>query len=151
MPQLPGQACTLCGDRISGAVDGMFCRECGSPVHKQCLARRSGKRGTCEHCGTPDVVSSALQEQEREQCIQHAIETQRVDTNNDVTLGVLCLIGGVVFTAVSYLLAVRLGVGHYLVATGLIGVGLYRLISGIDHWRFLKARSDRDDRDSEEA
>jgi hypothetical protein len=49
-PQLVGQKCARCGERISCDLDGRFCRACGAPVHDQCA--RPGEGPGCPACGS---------------------------------------------------------------------------------------------------
>ncbi len=38
MPQLVGQQCANCGERISNELESAFCEQCGNPVHNRCRA-----------------------------------------------------------------------------------------------------------------
>jgi len=54
------------------------------------------------------------------------------NANRDFTLGAAWLIGGILVTAVSYSMAAnRPTGGHYLIATGAIVYGLFRVIRGL--------------------
>lgn len=141
MPQLPGQKCVRCGETIAGTLDAQFCRECGCPVHNRCMVGSSTEGGVCEHCGTPDHVATAFQEQERLEWGTRTTESQRDQANSNVTWGGVLLTGGIVFTVASHWIAVQSGVSGYLVATGLIGAGLIRLLQGIDQRRSLRTES----------
>jgi hypothetical protein len=46
-----------------------------------------------------------------------------------------------VFTVASHWIAVQSGVSGYLVATGLVGAGLFRLLQGIDQLRSMRTES----------
>jgi len=141
MRQLPGQKCVHCGETIAGVLDAEFCPECGCPVHKRCLAGSHGERGICEHCGVPEAESAAFQERERVESVRRVRESQRTQARSDVSLGVAFLTSGIVFTAISYWIATQSQATYYLIASGLIGVGLYRLFEEIDQLRSLRTDS----------
>jgi hypothetical protein len=48
-PQLVGQHCVHCGERILSRLDGRYCAECEAPVHHRC-ARTEADAG-CRSCG----------------------------------------------------------------------------------------------------
>jgi hypothetical protein len=56
MPQLVGQNCVHCGQRIAGELDARFCRGCGAPVHDRCA--RPGMGSGCPQCGAVVPMSS---------------------------------------------------------------------------------------------
>ncbi|MBI1832917.1 MAG: hypothetical protein HYR84_15870 [Planctomycetes bacterium] len=52
LPQLVGQDCAACNKSIGSIADGMFCEQCGNPVHVACQKPdQSGLRdGRCARC-----------------------------------------------------------------------------------------------------
>jgi hypothetical protein len=51
MPQLVGQVCVLCEQRIGSVVDGCFCDVCGKPAHRACRRTAAADAGACAGCG----------------------------------------------------------------------------------------------------
>src|SRR5687768_6392182 len=53
MPQLVGLPCIHCQDRIWDELEGRFCPDCGSPVHRRCAHEKleTGAAVGCSTCG----------------------------------------------------------------------------------------------------
>ena len=61
MPQLVGQLCCICNERIGAERDGRFCASCQSPVHDACVPTIAlGENpSACPECGV--IRKSALE------------------------------------------------------------------------------------------
>ncbi|MBN9523904.1 hypothetical protein J0H58_36240 [bacterium] len=55
-PQLVGQRCTHCDERISSDLDGRYCRTCGCPAHTECARDAAPAADACTACRTPAAV-----------------------------------------------------------------------------------------------
>jgi len=53
MPQLVGETCAICHERITAAYNARFCKECGNAVHDGCLTAKAvaASDGRCSVCG----------------------------------------------------------------------------------------------------
>jgi hypothetical protein len=141
MPQLPGQRCVHCGETILGVTDGKFCRECGCAVHKRCERRPHTDAGECGLCGAPTEVSSELQDRERYESIRRLTESRAVGANADILFGGFFLTCGIALTFAFHWIATQAGFSRYIVTTGLIGIGVYRLVRGIDQLWTSRSKS----------
>lgn len=61
MRQLVGCSCVICEGRIGSIVEGLFCADCGNPVHRACLGAPSDVGGKCRTCGGEIAKPSAAQ------------------------------------------------------------------------------------------
>lgn len=59
----------------------------------------------------------------------HRVESREGAGSGDVTVGVLMLLGGLVLTGAS--LSASSSGGHSVIFTGLIGVGIWRIVRGL--------------------
>lgn len=64
MPQLAGQSCVICAQRIDGDFDSIFCAVCGCPHHVSCTssnrANASTADGPCTGCGATKSAIAAF-------------------------------------------------------------------------------------------
>ena len=51
MPQLAGQSCVICAQRIAGDYDSRFCPVCGCPYHLECARPSVETEDPCSGCG----------------------------------------------------------------------------------------------------
>jgi hypothetical protein len=60
MPQLVGESCAICQQRISATYDARFCAACGNPVHDRCCKApaESDREQRCSVC-SGDLASAA--------------------------------------------------------------------------------------------
>jgi hypothetical protein len=61
MRQLVGCSCAICQGRIGSILEGLFCADCGNPVHRACLGTPSDVAGKCKTCGGDITNLSAAQ------------------------------------------------------------------------------------------
>src|SRR4051794_2768276 len=55
--QLVGMKCVACQKTISSIVEGVFCLDCGNPVHRMCMrATVLAEPGICARCGGQKTV-----------------------------------------------------------------------------------------------
>src|SRR5262249_47731648 len=60
LPQLVGLLCIRCGKEIQSITEGVFCPDCGNPVHAQCYkAGAAAGEGRCPSCGGDPSAPSA--------------------------------------------------------------------------------------------
>ena len=71
MPQLVGETCVVCHERISDAYNAGFCKNCGNAVHEDCLTAKpvAASDDRCSVCGgnpeSPFAVQRRVEEQRR--------------------------------------------------------------------------------------
>jgi hypothetical protein len=53
LPQLVGLPCVCCHKVVASVSEGLFCPDCGNPVHRDCLPQdaAAGEAGRCATCG----------------------------------------------------------------------------------------------------
>jgi hypothetical protein len=55
-PQLVGQSCVHCGERIACVVDARFCGDCGAPAHDRCVMARRERVASARNAIAPTSV-----------------------------------------------------------------------------------------------
>lgn len=144
MPQVVNKECAVCRGRIRSVLDGDFCLDCGNPVHHACRrptndVARSGICGTCSaDVSDTDATRDRLMQLERDAQEREHLERRQADLDQrrrlgkrDMVVGAFLLVGGVAFTGFDFLMAISQGGGEYLIATGAIAFGAFRLIRGV--------------------
>lgn len=66
MPQLVGQSCSVCGERIGNTFESAFCEKCANPVHHRCRAPGpAAPAQSCTICST-DLAAASRRAAEQE-------------------------------------------------------------------------------------
>jgi hypothetical protein len=69
MRQLVGCLCSLCNKTIESIVEGVFCDDCGNPVHKDCIASDAAGADKCQTCGA-DIANPVAKQVRWERQVQ---------------------------------------------------------------------------------
>ncbi len=140
MLQLVGQKCVLCEKRIDSILEGKFCTACRCPIHLDCRKKESTEPDTCLSCGAPLALGAEHRKVQQEETAtrDQDIRGYHLSTGTArIGLGLLCVIGGIVGSLLSFLLAKALCL-FYVVFPGIIIAGLGMIANGVTQLQMAK-------------
>lgn len=136
--QLPGQPCGTCGRPISGRREGDFCPNCGVPVHDNCRPASPAGGGRCPECGSPPAAAREWQGRHE----RAALKASQADSVSRFRHGWEMVLYGLAYTLFAPFVCCMGQPQVWVVAPGMIWVGLLHMIRGRRNFRGAQGELD---------